>query len=189
MLFSKDTFSSFISPILKIPWCTIIKYDFQFSIPADKSISNYRYFTYNESQEFETKDTCTDLFFRLFCLLAIQSFVSFVYLISVKQFKKSFIESLFVAKIHSCYGTLLWFIYFDYCSICQCVSNTWLFIQSAMVGVWIISSFLLLWYSHTGLWPSWARLSLGSIPRNKILKHRAYECSNLEGHRQCQHSS
>lgn len=107
LCYSAKTFSSFISPILKIPWCTIIKYNFQCSIPTDKSISNYRYFTYNESQEFETKDMCTDLFFRLFCLLAIQSFVSFVYLISVKQFKKSFIESLFVAKIHSRYGTLL----------------------------------------------------------------------------------
>lgn len=92
LCYSAKTFSSFISPILKIPWCTIIKYNFQCFIPTDKSISNYRYFTYNESQEFETKDMCTDLFFRFFCLLAIQSFVSFVYLISVKQFKKFYWE-------------------------------------------------------------------------------------------------
>lgn len=32
-------------------------------------------------------------------------------------------------------------------------------------------------------------VSLGFIPRSKNLKHRAYECSNIEGHRQCHLSS
>lgn len=81
LCYSAKTFSSFISPILKIPWCTIIKYNFQCSIPTDKSISNYRYFTYNESQEFETKDVHRFVFqaflsfgYPVFCVICLLNF-------------------------------------------------------------------------------------------------------------------
>lgn len=82
---------------------------------------------------------------------------------------------------------MLWHIvivhYFDYCSICQCVNNTWFIHPVFHSGCLDYFQFFAVMINLTQVsGSSCASVSLGFIPR-------AYECSNIEGHRQCHLSS
>lgn len=124
--------------------------------------------------------------FQAFVSSVIQSFKSFT-LNLCKAVHKSFTRSLFVAKIHPCYGALLTFIYFAYYRTCQRENDTWFIHLVCHRGVFKLFPGVMLWYSQARLW--WyhvLRVSLGCIPPRSILGYRTYICSTLEGNRQQQ---
>ena len=118
-------------------------------IPTGNSISNS--FTYIENQKFET-NYLYRLFFMLFRLLVIQSFTSFAFSISVKEFKQVLpgICSLlrFIHVMEQCNSS------FILTTIVR--ANVWVthgfFIQSSMVGIWIsFRDFAIMIFSHRSL--------------------------------------
>lgn len=152
-----------ISPILKLPWYTIIKYDFQFSIPIGNQLAVLLFTMKTRSLK---RKTCAYIFFSGFFFVFWPSnllshlFSQFLWSHSKKVLLRvCLLLTLIHVRAH-CYSSFV---------LTRVVyANVWvthgLFIQSAIVGVWIISRFLLLWYSHIGVWKvmgknvSWERV-------------------------------